>query len=172
MRIGDGHPGQRRSAGTFLDLQDGFYNGLCQGLGLSPSSFQLLQPSPPLIPGSDTGLWTYFNNIPPFSLTQNYISSGGNRFFDDYKGLISALKPTNDIDFEGDVGKDVYNAWIDYVSNLDPIPAPNTLPQKFLNWASILYPSVAQIGAADLSAMLLDPISSAGMALMPYIDPN
>ncbi|HET8843874.1 MAG TPA: hypothetical protein VFN35_20590, partial [Ktedonobacteraceae bacterium] len=160
------------SAGAFLDLQDGFYNGLCQGLGLSPSSFQILQPSPPLIQGSNTGLWTYFNNIPPFSLTQNYISSGGNRYFDDYKGLISALKPTNDIDFEGDVGEKVYDAWIGYVSNLNPIPAPNMLPQLFLNWASIRYPSVAQIGAADLSAMLLDPISSAGLALMPYIDPS
>jgi hypothetical protein len=167
----EARPLLRTGTGSFLNLQNGFYNGLCQGLGLSPAAFQILQPSPPLLKDSDVNLWNYFNNIPPFSLTQNYISSGGNRYFDNYKGLIGALKATRDIDLKGDIGSDVYNAWLAYVSRIAPLPAPNTLPQMFLNWASIFYPDVAQIGAADLSAMLLDPITSAGMALMPYISP-
>lgn len=154
-------------ADSFLNLQNGFYNALCQGLGLSQNSFQLLQPSPPLVPGNDSALWSYFNNIPPYSLTQNYIVSAGNQFFSDYKGLISALKaPPNT--FQQDIGTSVYNAWISYVSGLSVAPAATSLPDMFFNWASIHYPDVADVGSADLSAMLLDPISSAGMALMPY----
>jgi len=168
----EARPLPRSGTGSFLNLQNGFYNGLCQGLGLSPSAFQILQPAPPLLKDSDVNLWTYFNNIPPFSLTQNYIISGGNRYFDNYKGLIGALKPTRDIDLKGDIGPDIYTAWLTYVGRITPLPAPNSLPQLFLNWASISHPDVAQIGAADLSAMLLDPITAAGMALMPYISPT
>jgi len=156
----------------FVNLQNGFYNALSQGLGFAPGSpFQLLQPSPPLVPNSNEALWNYFNNIPPFSLTQNYISSGGNQFFSDYKGLISALvAPPNT--FQQDIGTDAYNSWIAYVTRLNPIPAPNQLPNTFLSWAMIFFPGVAQIGAQDLSAMLLDPISQAGLALMPYFGAN
>lgn len=155
------------SATPFLNLQDGFYNALSQGLGLSSGTFQLLQPSPPLPVGSDNALWAYFNNIPPFSLTQNYIASGGNQFFSDYKGLISALQaPPNN--FVSDIGPDAYNAWKLYLNSLTVPPAPNQLPNIFFSWAIINYPSVANTGASDLSAMLLDPISSAGLALMPY----
>jgi hypothetical protein len=155
------------AAGPFLDLQNGFYNGLCQGLGLSTNTFQILQPTPPLPYNSDSALWAYFNNIPPYSLTQNYIASGGNQFFSDYKGLISALQaPPNN--FVNDIGPATYNAWLMYLQSLKQIPAASQLPDIFFNWALINYPSVANIGSADLSAMLLDPISSAGLALMPY----
>lgn len=154
-------------ANSFLDLQNGFYNGLCQGLGLSGNTFQILQPSPPLPVGNDNALWSYFNNIPPFSLTQNYIVSGGNQFFSDYKGLISALQaPPNN--FQQDIGNDVYNAWMAYLPAINPPPALNQLPGLFFTWASMYHPAVANIGAADLSAMQLDPISAAGLALMPY----
>lgn len=47
---------------SFLDLQNGFYNALTQGLGLPPGSpFQLIQPSPPLVagPNQDNALWNY-----------------------------------------------------------------------------------------------------------------
>jgi len=156
----------------FVNLQNGFYNALSQGLGFAPGSpFQLLQPSPPLVPNNNEALWNYFNNIPPFSLTQNYISSGGNQFFSDYRGLISALvAPPNT--FQQDIGNDAFSAWIAYVTKLSPIPAPNQLPNTFLSWAMIFFPTVAQIGAQDLSAMLLDPVSQAGLALMPYYGTN
>jgi hypothetical protein len=55
-----------------------------------------------------------------------------------------------------------------YLQSLKQIPAASQLPNIFFNWALINYPPVANIGSADLSAMLLDPISSAGLALMPY----
>lgn len=154
---------------TFPDVQNGFYNALCQGLGLSTSTFQILQPSPPLLTGAgaDAFLWGYFNNIPPFSLTQNYIASGGSQFFSNYQGLISALKapPSS---FESDIGPDAVRDWRQYLRSLSPHPAANQLPDLFFNWALIEYPEVADTGSADLSALLLDPISSAGLALQPY----
>jgi hypothetical protein len=120
---------------SFLDLQNGFYNALCQGLGLSTGTFQVLQPSPPLPQSSNSALWAYFNNIPPFSLTQNYIASGGNQFFSDYKGLISALQaPPNN--FVNDIGSDAYNAWLHYVNSITPPPAPHQLPNIFFSWAA------------------------------------
>ncbi|WP_137937950.1 hypothetical protein [Chitinivorax sp. B] len=153
---------------SFLNLQNGFYNALSQGLGFSPGSpFQLFQPSTPLLPGNNQALWMYFNNIPPFSLTQNYVASAGNQFFSDYQGMMSALQgPPNN--FEQDVGEVCFNAWISYVTSLNPAPSPNQLPTLFRNWAMIRYPSVAVRGASDLSAMLLDPISAGQLALMPY----
>jgi hypothetical protein len=47
-----------------LDVNNGLYNALIQGLGLSPQSFQMIQPSPPLLPNNDAYLWNYFNHIP------------------------------------------------------------------------------------------------------------
>jgi hypothetical protein len=154
---------------TFLDLQNGFYNALSQGLGYPPGSpFQIFQPSTPLPHGtSNTTLWAYLNNIPPFSLTQNYIASGGNQFFSDYSGLLSALQaPANT--FQQDVGEACFNAFQTYINNLSTPPAPQQLPVIFRNWAILRYPSVANKGASDLSAMLLEPISAGQMAIMPY----
>ena len=79
----------------FLDLQNGFYNALSQGLGFHPGSpFQIVQPSPPLSSGSqaNTLLWNYFNNIPPFQLSQNFVQSGGSQFSTNYSGFHSALE--------------------------------------------------------------------------------
>lgn len=155
-------------ATTFLDLQNGFYNALSQGLGFPPGSpFQLFQPSAPLINNiqGDQLLWNYFNNIPPFSLTQDYIASGGNQFFSDYKALLSALQGAPNT-FEKDVGEDVYKAWMAYVSTLTPLPAPSQLGQLFYNWASVYYPSVAVKGATALNDAALDPVLSAQLELL------
>ncbi|WP_146205915.1 hypothetical protein [Azospirillum sp. TSH58] len=152
---------------SFLDLQNGFYNGLCQGLGLSQNTFQILQPSPPLVANNNTLLWDYFNNIPPLSLTQNYIASGGNQFFSNYKGIISSLvAPPNT--FEADIGPDNFRAWKSYIAGIVPPPAANQLPSTFFQWAMINAPTVANVGAQDLSAMLLETVSAASLALMPY----
>ena len=109
---------------SFLDLQNGFYNALSQGIGFPPGSpFQLIQPSTPLPDGTtDSDLWAYMNNIPPFSLTQNYIQSGGNKFFSDYQTLMSALVPTVKVDFRGDIGPEVFADWVVYVRSLTPFP--------------------------------------------------
>jgi hypothetical protein len=155
---------------SFLDLQNGFYNALSQGIGFPPGSpFQLIQPSTPLPDGTtDSDLWAYMNNIPPFSLTQNYIQSGGNKFFSDYQTLMSALLPTVKVDFKADIGPDVFADWVVYVRTLNPFPTASQLPQVFFNWAIVFHPDVANIGSSDLSVIVLEPISRAQTILSFY----
>ncbi len=152
---------------AFIDVQNGFYNALAQGLGLPTSNFQLIQPSPPLLP-DDHLLWNYFNNIPPASLTQNYIASGGNQFFSNYKGLISALKSPLADRLVKDISQTVLDEFIDFVSLKDPVPSPRQYPALFRNWAILRHPGVATKGATDFAAMLLEPIAAASIALMGY----
>jgi len=124
---------------TYLDLQNGFYNGFSQGLGFAPDiPFQMVQPSPPLIAGAnqDQQLWNYFNNIPPFSLTQNYIASGGNQFTSDYAGLLGSLKGAPNT-FEQDVGPQCNTAWNSYVNTLPMTTPLSQFPVIFRNWAVI-----------------------------------
>jgi hypothetical protein len=154
---------------TFTDLQNGFFNAFTTGLGLSGSSFQLLQPSTPLLSGTqaDQALWDYFNNIPPFSLTQNYLASGGNQFFSDYRGLLSALQGTPNT-FRQDIGDEAYAAWIQYLPTLSPRPTSSQLAQVFFDWAMVYYPDLASVGASDLAQIALDPITSAQMTILSY----
>ena len=157
---------------TFLDLQNSFYNALVEGLGLQ-GNFQIIQPSPPLLQGGGASgngnLWNYFDNIPPESLTQNYISSGGNQFYSNYKGLLSALQgqPNN---FVADVGPACNNAWNAYVANLPISTGLNQYPGIFKHWAiSHGFIGVANKGANDLAQLLLDPVSAANLAIQPYL---
>ena len=120
---------------AFLDLQNGFYNALMQGLGFKIGDpFQVVQPSPPLASGdqADRLLWNYFNNIPPLSLTQNYIQSGGNQFFSNYTGLLSALVPATPPRFEKVLGPTIYEKWLAYSRVALPITfSLNQFPQAF-----------------------------------------
>jgi hypothetical protein len=154
----------------FLDLQNGFYNALSQGLGLPPGSpFQIVQPSPPLVPGpnQDLAVWNYFNLIPTASLT-NYIQSGGNQFFSDYSGLLSALTGAPNT-FQQDVGPACFAAWNAYANTLPLTVTLNMLPAIFQRWATLNgYISVANKGATDLAQMVLDPITAAQLAISPY----
>lgn len=157
---------------SFLDLQNGFYNAFTQGLGLPPgSAFQLSQPSPPLMPGvnQDVMLWNYFNQIPPFTLTSNYQQSGGNEFFTDYSGLLSALNPAQN-SFEQDVGTQCSNDWWAYVGATPSVLANrDSWADVFQGWAAVHgYISVADVGAGDLAALILDPIASAQTAALLY----
>jgi hypothetical protein len=153
---------------TFEELNYGLYNAVAGGLGLSGTPFQLIQPSPPLLP-DDHLLWNYLNNIPPKTLSQNMVQSGGNQFFSDYKALISALiSPTGDR-LVRDIGQDVLDEFIGFVSLKDPAPSVTRYPAIFRNWALLRHPSVANKGAADLAAMLLEPVAAAGIALMGYL---
>jgi hypothetical protein len=152
----------------FLDVQNGLYNAMLQGLGLSGSSFQLIQPSPPLLPNDNHFLWNYFNNIPPKTLTQNYIAAGGNQFFSNYKGLNSALKSVVEDRLVKDVGQNIVEEFNNFIQLKDPPPALRQLPSLFRSWAFLRHSSVANKGASALAAMLLDPIASAQLALMPY----
>jgi hypothetical protein len=153
---------------SFLDLQAGFYNALSQGLGYSPKDpFQVIQPSPPLSNGlqADALLWNYFNNIPPFSLTQNTVMSGGNQFLSNYQGVMSALMAAPN-GFEEVVGATCYNSFRNALQK-DEVK-PGALP--FRNWAmfSECCSSVAVQGASALAAAMLDPIFAAQMNVTPY----
>ena len=153
---------------AFIDLQNGFYNAISEGLGFPAGSpFQLLQPSPPLAANDDTALWAYFNSIPPATVTSFYTPSAGNQFFSNYRGLVSALTapPTG---FVGDVGPQAAADWRTYLLSQKPIPPASQQPQLFLNWAMVMYPEIADAGAADLSSILLNPIGAAALGLMPY----
>ena len=156
---------------SFLDLQNGFYNALSQGLGFPPgSAFQISQPSPPLVPGAhqDQAVWNYFNLIPPFSLTNDYVQSGGNQFFSNYSGLLSTLQGAPNT-FEQDVGPACNAAWNAYAMTLPLTVTLNMLPAIFQRWAALNgYMSVANKGASDLAAMILDPVTAAQLALLPY----
>lgn len=156
---------------SYMDLQNGFYNAFTQGLGMSPSTpFQMIQPSPPLIAGAnqDQLLWDYFNNIPPNSLTQNFIVSGGNQFSTDYAGLLSALKGAGD-NFARDVGTQCNTAWQAFVNTLPYTTPLSQFPMIFRGWAMRNgFVSVANVGASDLAQLLLDPIDSAQMSMMRY----
>ncbi len=154
----------------FLDLQNGFYNAFSQGLGFPIGSpFQILQPSTPLLSGvgADNALWNYLNNIPPFSLTQNFVASGGNQFYTDYRGLLSALQGAPNT-FKQDIGEDAYNAWLQYLPSVTPRPTSDQLAQTFFSWAIVYYPDVANAGASGLATAVLDPVNAAQFAALAY----
>jgi hypothetical protein len=153
---------------NFIDLQAGFYNALAQGLGYSPTDpFQVIQPSPPLSGGSDADelLWNYLNNLPPASLTQNTVSSGGNQFLANYQGVMSALQsaPNN---FQSTIGSSCWNVYQSALKGAQVLPGA----MQFRNWA--LYngtcSAVATSGASALAAAMLDPIFAAQMNVTPY----
>lgn len=154
----------------FPSIQNGLYNFMMQALGLNNSNnLQLIQPAVDLPSNtSNATLWNWMNNIPSYTLIQS--GGGGDQFFSDYETVMSALKPSVTINFQSDIGNTAYNAWLTYLTSLTPIPTPTQQPALFFNWAFTHgYYSVAQTGSSDLSAMLLEPIARAQMALQPYV---
>src|SRR5215207_3474700 len=155
---------------AFDTIQNGLYNVLVEQLGVSSDTFQIIQPTASLPAGTtNSTLWNFFNNIPPHSLTQNYIASGGNQLFSNYIALMGALRPATDVDLEGDIGADNLRAFIDYVRTISPPPPINQYPDIFFGWAFLNAPDVANVGASDWAAILLDPISTGQRAVLPYI---
>ena len=160
---------------TFLDLQNGWYNGFLQGMGQSPNSFQIIQPAPPIASGAaaNSTFWAYYNNLPPLSLTQQFLASGGNQFYNNYRALMSALVPSRSVNVEGDIGAANYKKWQNYILSLATPPTMNQLPTLFRNWAMIYAPNVANIGSSDYAAILLDPVATAQNELtLIYTDAN
>lgn len=148
---------------TFLDLQNGWYNGFIQGMSQNPNSFQIIQPAPPIASGAaaNSTLWSYFNNIPPLSLTQQFMASGGNQFYSNYRALMSALMPSRTVNVQQDIGEDNFLNWQKYILSLSTPISMNQLPTLFRNWAMIFAPQVANIGSSDYASILLDPIATA-----------
>lgn len=160
---------------TFLDLQNGWFNGFLQGMGQSQESFQIIQPAPPIEAGNaaNNTFWAYFNSIPPLSLTQQFEASGGNQFYNDYRGLLSALVPSREVDVKADIGDANFASWQTYVSKQTKVITMNQIPTMFRNWAMFNAPKVANIGSSDYAAILLDPIATAQNELtLIYTDEN
>lgn len=149
-------------------LQNRWYNGLVADLSLSPETFQLSQPSPP-IQASDVGLWAYQNVIPPASLTFNHSACDGDSFFDEYVAAALQMQFPQSV-FEEDIGAENYAAWLAYLKQISPPPTPDQLPSVFQAWASVYAPSVVAVGVADLTQMAL--IDDAARALAPYLAPD
>lgn len=156
---------------SFQDLHDGFYNALCAGLGFLPAdNLQLIQPAAPLIAGpqADSALWSYFNSLPPLSLTQDYVASGGNQFFSNYRGLLSALQGQADA-FTRELGEEGFRAWKAHLRAL-PTPAQvKGLPLLFRSWAkgTRFASAIPRLGPR-LEVMVLEPITAAQLAMMLY----
>ncbi len=149
-------------------LQDRWYNGVTRALGLSRSTFQLIQPAPPIAP-NDLGLWSAANVLPPGSLTFNTTLVQPDAFFTDYAAVIEEqVFPQST--FEADIGADVYAAWTAYLATLSPQPTIDQLPAVFRQWASIYAPDVAAIGASDLATQAFQ--AQARQALAPYQGPD
>jgi len=156
---------------AFPDLQNGLYNFMMEALGLTnASNLQLIQPAVPFPSPqtSNTTLWNWMNEIPPLALSQS--GSGGDQFFSDYEAVMSSLTPSVHIDFAGDIGAAANTAWNTYLGSLTTSPSVTQLPSMFFNWAFTHgFYSVADKGSSDLSAMLLEPIYRAQLALLPYL---
>lgn len=158
---------------AMLTLQNGFYNAMCSWFGLDPQRFQIVQPSPPLpsVGDVDKFVWNYFNNIPPRSLTQNYIASGLNQFFSNFSSLLSVVEPAVESQFVKVVPQDVRDAWKAYLKSLPSVPPINKWPESFRVWAMLNYPKYAVSGASALNRDILDPILAAQNVMVDYQTP-
>lgn len=144
-------------------LQNRWYNGLANQLGLDRASFQISQPAPP-ITATDQGLWSYQNVIPPASLTFNR-NLPNDSFFDPYAAVVQQLEcPTQ---LETAVGPVVYAQWVAYLSTLSPPPPDSELPAIFMQWANANgHQDVARQGASALIAINL--FNGQKNAVLPY----
>lgn len=87
---------------------------------------------------------------------------------------MSSLTPSITINFQADIGSAANAAWGNYLATHTAPFNVNQLPGMFFNWAFTHgFYSVANKGSSDLSAMLLEPIYRAQLALSPYLSqPN
>jgi hypothetical protein len=144
-------------------LERQWYNTVVVGLGRDPNTFQLLRPTTPLGATSDK-LWAYFNNIPPRSLTNNFTYSGGNRFYDNYRAVVSQLLAPGLVEFENYLG-DAAPKWNAYLKELKPAPELRKLSQIFEEWAMLNgYVGIAAQGANELAALANNPVIRAQRA--------
>lgn len=151
----------------FIDVNKGLYNAMVQGLGQSETSFVLCQPSNPVL--DTNGLWNhYFNLIPPESFLFNNVLSSGAQFFDNYKGLNSALLSTAESLYNKKVSQAIQDEFTEYLSNRTNPPSLSALPGIFRNWAFLKHPNIANTGASALAAALLDPVAAGQFRLMAY----
>jgi len=117
-------------------LQNKWYNAAIKGLGLDANSFQFFQAQRPLGSTSEQ-LWTVFDSVPPRSLTQTQVLTGGNSFFANYESVVLTILPQGGSQFEDVMGDDLA-AWNEYRKSLKPgdLPTGGVL-QAFKDWAQL-----------------------------------
>lgn len=152
---------------TMTDLYNGYYNGFTTGLGQSNKTFQMLQPAPPVQKDDNQSLWSFFNDIPPATLNQQYTESSGDQFFQQYSRLIGALDPATHANPETAMGSTVWAAWTKYLGTI-PTPSVQQLPALFRSWAMIHAPQAANAGEAAYAQILLDPVAAAQTELTMF----
>ncbi|HYH47192.1 MAG TPA: hypothetical protein VEG34_16045 [Thermoanaerobaculia bacterium] len=155
---------------NFQELQNGFYNAFLTGVGFNDGDpVQLLQPSNPLISGSnaDTLLWQYFNFLPPDSLTASFMLSGGNQFLSNYQGVMSALEAQPN-SFASTVGPDCLAAWQKAIQD-GTVKLGSDIGTQFRNWAMFSqWSKVAVTGASAITRAFLDPVFAAQTNVLGY----
>lgn len=152
----------------FQDVNNGLYNALIDGLGLSRQHFALLQPSSPVLTTND--LWNqYLNLIPPEAIFTDPALSTGAQFFDNYKALWSALQSAAESQFESKVPQNVRDEFFEFLLNRPTPPALSQLPALFRNWAFLRFPKFANVGATAIANALLDPIAAGALRLVSYL---
>lgn len=147
-----------QAMGTFTAQ---WYNTLTTALGLRPDSFQLIQGGDPLKDTSEE-LWSYFNAIPPASLTRYYNASQVQSFADTYGAVVNNLKPQDSPVFRQILGDDAAK-WDAYrAAHSDQLPAGGPLEQ-FTNWAwaNLPDPGTAQSAITAFSQSMNGAISTA-----------
>lgn len=103
-------------------LNQQWYNAVTQALNLDETKFQLIQGSMAVQPNSST-LWSFFDAIPPLSLTQKFDPSGYNSLFSTYNSVINNLVPQTDDSLQTLLG-DKYVSWLNYRTNAANLPNP------------------------------------------------
>lgn len=155
-----------------------WYNAVTKGCKLDPGEFQLMQGAMPVGTTSDA-LWAIFDSVPPLTATTFYNPAQINSLHQNYVGIISALIPQGNLQFQTDMG-DFYSAWDTYKKTLAPIPQGNMAwSQAFTAWANQQLPqSMVTKCTGDFNTMLEDPIFNAANTLLgvqfaaPTMHPN
>jgi hypothetical protein len=144
-----------------------YFNALTSSLNLDRYKFQIISPSMPLGETSDS-IWQFFNNIPPKSLINKFDLSGGNKFYDNYRGALSSLLVAGGNRIKFILGDD-YEDWYNYLIGLNPLPTPQELPDICFRWTSIHVPDKATPSRNEYARQLNNPI---GIAQYSVLDQN
>ena len=138
-----------------------WYNAVVKGCSLSPDEFQLMQGAMPISSLSEN-LWNIFDSVPPLTATTFYTTSQISSLRQNYAGVISALIPQGQTQFEYDM-TGYYTTWFDYKKTISPLPADTQgWINAFKNWAEANLPQSQVTNCiTDFETMQQDPIALA-----------
>jgi hypothetical protein len=118
-------------------LTNQWYNAVVTGLGLDPTTFQLIQTSEPLGTTSQS-LWQFFDSLPPATATQYFNPTQFSSFSQNYGAVVNSLEVPNDPEFQQAMG-DYYFQWVTYLKGVTSVPAGGVL-QLLKTWTQLNMP--------------------------------